>query len=81
MFDVTLICMGKLKEKFYIQAAQEYEKAAKLRDEEKELQQDKDTVLVLEQEAAKSSSEMYDSIQKAGKNSRSLYTRRFPSYR
>lgn len=26
MFDVTLICMGKLKEKFYIQAAQEYEK-------------------------------------------------------
>lgn len=26
MFDITLICMGKLKEKFYIQAAQEYEK-------------------------------------------------------
>ncbi len=26
MFDVTLICMGKLKEKFYTQAAQEYEK-------------------------------------------------------
>ena len=26
MFDVTLICIGKLKEKFYIQAAQEYEK-------------------------------------------------------
>ena len=26
MFDVTLICMGKLKEKFYVQAAQEYEK-------------------------------------------------------
>lgn len=26
MFDVTLICMGKLKEKFYNQAAQEYEK-------------------------------------------------------
>ncbi len=26
MFDVTLICMGKLKEKFYIQAASEYEK-------------------------------------------------------
>ena len=26
MFDVTLICMGKLKEKFYIGAAQEYEK-------------------------------------------------------
>lgn len=35
---------------------------------EKELQQDKDTLLVLEQEAAKSSSEMHDSIQKAGKN-------------
>lgn len=26
MFDITLICMGKLKEKFYTQAAQEYEK-------------------------------------------------------
>ena len=26
MFDVTLICMGKLKEKFYVGAAQEYEK-------------------------------------------------------
>ena len=26
MFDVTLICMGRLKEKFYLQAAQEYEK-------------------------------------------------------
>lgn len=26
MFDITLICMGKLKEKFYIGAAQEYEK-------------------------------------------------------
>lgn len=35
---------------------------------EKELQQDKDTLLVLEQEANKSSAEMYDSIQEAGKN-------------
>ena len=26
MFDVTLICMGKLKEKFYLSAAQEYAK-------------------------------------------------------
>lgn len=26
MFSVTLICMGKLKEKFYISAVQEYEK-------------------------------------------------------
>ena len=26
MFDITLICMGKLKEKFYISAAAEYEK-------------------------------------------------------
>lgn len=26
MFDVTLICMGKLKEKFYLSAAQEYSK-------------------------------------------------------
>ena len=26
MFDITLICMGKLKEKFYISAASEYEK-------------------------------------------------------
>ena len=26
MFDVTLICMGKLKEKFYISAAEEYKK-------------------------------------------------------
>ena len=26
MFEVTLLCMGKMKEKFYIQAAQEYEK-------------------------------------------------------
>lgn len=29
MFDITLICMGKLKEKFYISAAQEYEKRLK----------------------------------------------------
>ena len=26
MFSITLICMGKLKEKFYIQAAEEYKK-------------------------------------------------------
>ena len=26
MFSITLICMGKLKEKFYIQAADEYKK-------------------------------------------------------
>ena len=26
MFDITLICMGKLKEKFYTAAAAEYEK-------------------------------------------------------
>ena len=26
MFDITLICMGKLKEKFYISAAEEYSK-------------------------------------------------------
>ena len=26
MFSMTLICMGKLKEKFYIQAAEEYKK-------------------------------------------------------
>ena len=26
MFDITLITMGKLKEKFYISAAQEYTK-------------------------------------------------------
>lgn len=26
MFDITLICMGKLKEKFYISATAEYEK-------------------------------------------------------
>lgn len=26
MFEITLICMGKLKEKFYISAAEEYEK-------------------------------------------------------
>lgn len=26
MFDITLICMGKLKEKFYLTAAQEYAK-------------------------------------------------------
>lgn len=26
MFDITLICMGKLKEKFYISAAEEYKK-------------------------------------------------------
>ena len=26
MFDVTLLCMGKLKEKFYLEAAREYEK-------------------------------------------------------
>ena len=35
---------------------------------EKELQQDKDTLLVLEQEANKSSSEMHEVIQEAGKN-------------
>ena len=29
MFDITLICMGKLKEKFYISAAEEYEKRMK----------------------------------------------------
>ena len=29
MFEITLICMGKLKEKFYISAAQEYEKRLK----------------------------------------------------
>ena len=29
MFDITLICMGKLKEKFYISAAAEYEKRMK----------------------------------------------------
>ena len=26
MFSITLICMGKLKEKFYIQASEEYKK-------------------------------------------------------
>ena len=26
MFDITLICMGKLKEKFYITASEEYKK-------------------------------------------------------
>ena len=26
MFDITLICMGKLKEKFYISASEEYKK-------------------------------------------------------
>jgi len=35
---------------------------------EKELQQDKETLLVLEEEANKSSSVMHDSIQEAGKN-------------
>ena len=29
MFDITLICMGKLKEKFYTSAAEEYEKRLK----------------------------------------------------
>lgn len=29
MFDITLICMGKLKEKFYISATEEYEKRLK----------------------------------------------------
>lgn len=30
MFDITLICMGKLKEKFYIAATAEYEKRMKV---------------------------------------------------
>lgn len=29
MFDITLICMGKLKEKFYVSAVAEYEKRMK----------------------------------------------------
>ena len=29
MFDITLIAMGKLKEKFYLSAAQEYQKRLK----------------------------------------------------
>lgn len=29
MFEITLICMGKLKEKFYAEATQEYEKRLK----------------------------------------------------
>ena len=29
MFDITLICMGKLKEKFYLSAAEEYAKRMK----------------------------------------------------
>ncbi len=29
MFSITLICMGKLKEKFYLSAAEEYEKRLK----------------------------------------------------
>lgn len=29
MFDITLICMGKLKEKFYLSASAEYEKRLK----------------------------------------------------
>ena len=29
MFDITLICMGKLKEKFYLSSAAEYEKRLK----------------------------------------------------
>lgn len=29
MFEITLICMGKLKEKFYLSAAAEYEKRMK----------------------------------------------------
>ncbi len=29
MFEITLICMGKLKEKFYLSAATEYEKRLK----------------------------------------------------
>ncbi len=29
MFDITLICMGRLKEKFYLEAAEEYAKRLK----------------------------------------------------